>query len=86
MDRVALPFYKVTLRAKKRPSEAFPKELKTIGDHIRKRRLELNLTQKEVATILKVSECSIWNWENNRNRTRIKSLLKISEFLVYIPN
>ena len=81
MDTVALPFYKVTLRAKKRLSAAYPKELKTIGDHMRKRRLDLNLMQKDVAEGLGVSECSIWNWENNRNMPQLRYINKIKDFL-----
>jgi hypothetical protein len=42
---VALHFCEVTLTAKKPLSEAYPKTLKTLGDHLRKRRLDLNLFQ-----------------------------------------
>ena len=41
--------YKITLRGEKAPSLTYPKELKSLGDHIRKRRLDLGLTQDEVA-------------------------------------
>jgi len=32
-----------------------------MGKHIRKRRIDLGLMQKDVAKIIGVSECSIWN-------------------------
>jgi len=42
----------------------------SIGDNIRKKRMELKLLQKDVARILGVTEDSITNWEKNR---RIKA-------------
>lgn len=38
----------------------------SIGEHIRKRRMDLNLLQKDVAKMLGVTEGSIKNGENNR--------------------
>lgn len=57
---------------------------KTIGDHIRNRRLELKLLQKEVASKLGVSEATIWNWENNRTKPANRLKSKIETFLGYI--
>jgi len=56
-----------------------------IGDHIRKRRVELKLLQKDVAKLLGVKKESIYNWENNHNSPKIYLLPKIIEFLGYIP-
>ena len=36
----------------------------TLGDHLRRRRLELGLHQKDVAKIIGVTTSSIWNWEH----------------------
>ncbi len=80
---VALPFGMVTLNTQK-PSK-IPKILKTIGDHIKKRRLELGLFQMEVASILGVDECTITNWEKNRVAPRLSYIPKIIEFLGYEP-
>ncbi|MHB9013211.1 MAG: hypothetical protein ACYC49_13440 [Ignavibacteriaceae bacterium] len=52
----ALPICKVTLKAKKPISKAYPVVLNTIGDHIRKLRVELKLFQKDVAKILGVKK------------------------------
>ncbi len=62
---VALPFSHITLKTQKPLASAYPQTLKTIGDHLRKRRLDLNLLQKEVAQKLGVCDPSIYNWENN---------------------
>lgn len=52
---------------------------------MRKRRVELNLFQKDVAHILGVKKESIYNWENNHNSPKIYLLPKIIEFLGYVP-
>jgi transcriptional regulator with XRE-family HTH domain len=44
-----------------------PVEPKTIGDHIRKRRLELKLLQKDVAIKLGVCQPCVYRWESNRS-------------------
>ena len=45
----ALPFCKNTLKAQKPASFPYPKRLKTLGGHLRKKRLDIKLQQKEVA-------------------------------------
>jgi hypothetical protein len=47
-----LPFCYKTLTTKRPSEKPYSKELKTIGEHLRKRRLDLNLFQKDVAAIL----------------------------------
>ena len=49
------------------PKNEYPANPKTIGEHIRKRRMDLGLEQKEVARIIGVTESTIWNWENGCN-------------------
>jgi hypothetical protein len=45
----ALPFFSLTLNFKKLLSKYYPKQVNTLGDHIRKKKLDLGLLQKEVA-------------------------------------
>jgi len=85
-DIPALPFCKVTLKGQKPVSAAYPKTLKTLGDHLRKRRLDLKLLQKELAQKLDISETSIYNWENNRASPSLYLIPKIMKFLGYIPD
>ncbi len=81
-----MPFCKITLKSRKPSSFPYPKRLKTLGDHLRKKRLDLKLQQKEVAKKLRVDETSIYNWENNRASPSLYRLPKIIKFLGYIPN
>ena len=79
----ALPICQITLKAQK-PSP-IPQNPQSIGEHIRKRRLEQNLFQKDVAHIIGVEETSIYNWEKNLSKPSITYVPKIIEFLGYIP-
>jgi len=80
-----LPICQIRLRAKKPLSEAYPNELKTIGDHIRKKRLDLNLYQKDLAKAFGVKEDTILNWEKGRSNPQLRYIPKVIEFLGYIP-
>lgn len=59
--------------------------LNSLGDHIRKKRLDLDLMQKDIAKILKVEKETVWNWENNRGEPEIKYYPAIMDFLGYCP-
>jgi len=83
--RVALPFCKVALRAKKPLSAAYPKELKTVGDHLRRRWLELKLLQEDVAERLGTTPCTLRNWEKNMSSLSLAFIPKIIRFLGYVP-
>jgi transcriptional regulator with XRE-family HTH domain len=63
----------------------YPGQKVTIGDHIRKARLDRGLLQKQVADILGVGTCSIYNWENNRGEPELRYIPNIIKFLGYIP-
>lgn len=73
------------LSAKKPVPRAYPKEIRTIGDHVRRRRLDLKMTQKQVAEIISVDESTVWNWESNRTEPLIRHLPIIFLFLGYSP-
>ncbi|MDM1048337.1 recombinase family protein [Sphingobacterium hotanense] len=53
----------------------------TLGEHIRKRRMELQLFQKDVAAIFNVSEDCITYWENNISEPQIQYYPPIFGFL-----
>jgi transcriptional regulator with XRE-family HTH domain len=67
------------------PPEAYPKEIKTLGDHLRKIRLDLGYLQREVAAIIGVDESTIYHWEGQRNPPEIRFIARIIEFLGYSP-
>jgi transcriptional regulator with XRE-family HTH domain len=67
------------------PPRGYPQELKTIGDHLRKVRLERGLLQDQVARELGVSLGSIFNWEANHTRVQTRFIPKVVAFLGYDP-
>lgn len=81
--RVALPFCRVSLKAA-RPSK-IPQNPQTWGDHIKKRRLELELFRAPVAEIAGVDESTVTNWEKNRTNPTLRCMPKIIKFLGYEP-
>lgn len=50
------------------------KSFVTIGDHLRKRRLDLGLLQREVTERLGVGEATVTNWELNRTIPALRFL------------
>jgi len=75
----------IQFRAKKPSNPAYPMELKTLGDHLRKVRLDRGLSQMDVARMLKVTENTITGWELNRNQPTARLDKAIIAFLEYIP-
>lgn len=75
-----MPFCDVTLNAEKSLNNAFPDKLVTIGDHIKKKRLEQKLTQFEAAQLIGVKECTVWNRENNHSQLWFIAFLKFYNF------
>lgn len=57
----------------------------TIGEKIRNRRLEQNLTQSQAAQLIDVSTDTITLWELNRYKPQINQLPAIIRFLGYNP-
>ena len=82
---LALPFCHVRLSGPKPQQKAYPKHLKTLGDHLRKRRLDLGLLQKEVAEQLGFDTASIGNWESNETQPMVHRLPAIFTFLGHNP-
>ena len=82
---VALPFTHLTLRARKPRNPAYPEHLVTLGDHIRKRRLDLGMHQKDVAVRVNATTSTVTNWEKGRTNPRIYLLPKVFKFLGYNP-
>ena len=83
--RVALPFLRFTLTAPKPPSVLYPIDPETLGDHIRKKRMDLGLLQRDLAEIIGVNECTIHNWECSHSRPHGLMIPKIIRFLEYNP-
>lgn len=75
----------MALKASKPKSPKYPKKLKTLGDHIRKKRLDLGLFQRDVADQIGVSEATIYNWERNTNSPQVHDIPAVIRFLGYNP-
>ncbi|KAA3630601.1 MAG: XRE family transcriptional regulator [Bacteroidetes bacterium] len=84
-DKVALHSCYFCFKSKRPVNPAYPEELNTLGDHLRKVRLDRNLSQPDVAKLLGVTTDTVTNWELNRNQPRAKFVNKIISFLDYIP-
>ncbi|MEW6312975.1 MAG: helix-turn-helix domain-containing protein [Pseudomonadota bacterium] len=67
---------------RKKPYDFEPKNL---GEHIRKRRLELGLTQKQVGDRLGVNPWTVLNWEKGKTEPPITFTPAILQFLGYDP-
>ena len=77
----ALPFCQIRLKAEKPLPRAYPRELMSLADHLRKRRLDLGLRQKDVAEQLGMDETTVNNWERHRTRPAPPYLSTILQFL-----
>jgi DNA-binding XRE family transcriptional regulator len=54
---------------------------KTLGEKIRKHRIDLALFQKDVAKLVGVSTYTVTYWEKDRVKPSLKNLDKITQFL-----
>ena len=67
------------------PEATYSAELRTLGDHLRKKRLDLGLLQRDVAQQLGVAEERVCHWEIGRSRPKPYLIPRIIEFLEYSP-
>ena len=88
----ALPFCKVTLRGVRCPQglhfkriKGYPGNPTAIGEMIRRRRLDLNLRQKDVAEIIGCNEMTVVNWEKGHSQPRINHMARVAKFLGFNP-
>jgi transcriptional regulator with XRE-family HTH domain len=86
MPRVALPLCHFQLTAQKPSGLPYPAQLNTLGDHLRKRRLDLGPLQREVAEEIGVTKSTIWNWEAYRSAPQLRFIPKVITFLGYDPH
>ncbi len=75
----------VRIRLKCRKPKDYSENPKTLGEHIKKRRLELGLTQKHAANALGVKSWTVLNWETGQHQPPIRSIPGILAFLDYDP-
>lgn len=74
-----------TFKAKRPKNPAYPAQLDTLGDHLRKIRLDRGLSQSDVGRLLKVTTDTVTGWELNRHEPTAKLAKRIIQFLGYCP-
>ena len=78
-------FSRLTI-AKSRPKpKGYPLKLETVGDHIRKKRMDEGRTGWQIAEEIGVHKESIFNWESRNKSPEIHSYPKIIKYLGYDP-
>lgn len=80
-----MTFCHVHLRGQKPPSAEYPAEIQTIGDHIRKHRLDLSLLQKQVAVQIGTDNSTVTTWELGHTSPGFRHFPAIRRFLGYLP-
>ena len=77
----ALPFCHIELKAAKTRSY----DPVTLGDHLKKARIERGLTQSNAVAFLSVSVTTLHDWETGKTIPAVKHWPAIMEFLGYCP-
>jgi transcriptional regulator with XRE-family HTH domain len=77
--------FAIRLNTTKPTVSSYPHALARLGDHLRKKRLDVGLLQKEVGQTLGVTACTVRYWETGRAFPAIKHIPRIIEFLGYSP-
>jgi len=89
----SLPFCYLVLRGVRCPhgpyfteKKGYPASPKTIGDMIRKRRLDLGLRQTDVAEIVGCATMTVVNWEKGHTEfPQINHMAEVVQFLGFNP-
>ena len=82
---VSLPFCDLSFKAPKRPPEGYPEQPVTVGDHIRKKRLDAGLTHRELVRRMGIASMTLTGWELYGREPWPQHWPKIISFLVYEP-
>jgi len=84
-DIPAFPFSRMVKKAGRLKPNGYPAYPGTLGEHIRKIRMDRQLVQKDVAKLFTVSEETLVHWEMGRYTPRIRHFKPIIAFLGYYP-
>ena len=80
--RTFLPYSKIVKKPRKQQYSINPQ---TLGEHIRKKRMQAWQTQKEVAAHMGVDEESIFGWETGKYMPQVQWYPRIFDYLGYYP-
>ncbi|MBX3381725.1 MAG: helix-turn-helix domain-containing protein [Phycisphaeraceae bacterium] len=79
-----MPFLRVSLKCLKR--KTFDFEPRSLGEHIRRKRLECGLTQRQLGPRLGVSGWTVANWEKGHSSPPMAATSVIVEWLGFTPH
>jgi transcriptional regulator with XRE-family HTH domain len=65
--------------------KGYPGQIVTLGEHLRKARMDRGLWHKHVAEIIGVGTCSVNNWEHGHAEPEVRYIPAIIEFIGYNP-
>jgi transcriptional regulator with XRE-family HTH domain len=68
------------------PPEGYPRELRHLGDRLKKRRLDLGLRQQDVAGQLGVNRRTYENWEAGKHEPEVRYWPGVVSVLGYDPS
>ena len=80
--RLCAIFVNCSFKAKK---PCYPLNLNTLGDYLRKERLNRGLSLISVSRLLKICPDTVMAWEENRKNPRLRASHRIIDFLGYFP-
>ena len=80
-----LPYVRIRLVAKRPPPPSYPLDPISLGNPLRKKRLDLGLSQKGLAARLQVSVGTLCNWERDRFLPQKRFIPRLRDFLGYCP-
>ena len=75
------PKINLTVQRPKTLPDGYPTRPKTLGERIKKKRMDMGLFQKDIARIIGISTDTITNWEKGRTEPNNDNMLQIQRFL-----
>lgn len=75
------PKLKLTAKRPRKHLKSYPKSPKTLGEKIKKHRMDLGLSQKDVAKFVGVATDTVTYWERGRHQPYKRYLKRIKQFL-----
>jgi len=83
--RAALPFCHVRIRTAKTRTDGYPSHPRTLGEHLRRQRIDLGHTQRQVAEQIGVNASTIRSWENGSNQPRLAARPGLYAYFGFCP-
>ena len=75
------PKLKLTIKRSEKHPKSYPARPRTLGEKIRKHRMDLGLFQKDVAKFVGVATDTVRLWEKDRTKPSRENLRRIRKFL-----